>query len=121
MEILAMFNQLSEKPPQKPRLKRIDQYYSKEYFHIKVKPTFEVRWTAYCAEPDVEGPRRTLKRLDFQNKVTKEFWDAESPAFREWLTGERDQKYKAAMEEYEKSTENFGAVIPNKSAEMYHK
>lgn len=122
MEIENLFKQISEKSPVKPRKKRMHQYYSSEYFSVKVKPTFEARWASYNALPPVEGVK-PMKRLDFQNKVTKEFWEAESPAFQDWLEKQRDAAHDQAMGQYQKNLDDYGHAVEGtgRTAETYHK
>lgn len=100
MEIQELFNQMAEKGPKKPRRPRITHIYSRDYFDIKIKATFEVLW-AQEQKRELKPGELPVKRLDYSNKVTAQHWQAESADFKAWLEKVRDVEHREALEKWE--------------------
>lgn len=104
MEIQQLFDQLAVKGPKKPRKQRITHIYSRDYFDTKVKAQFEVLWAAEQIRPLKPGEKVT-KRLDFSNRVTAQYLDAESEDFKTWLKAVAESEHRDAVEQWQMKKE----------------
>lgn len=116
MEIQQLFNQLANTGPKKPRKQRINPIYSQDFFDTKVKPVFDVLWAAEQIRPLKPGEKAT-KRLDFSNKITAQFLNAESEDFKIWLKTVVESEHCSAVEQWQikKEAENVKKVPTTKS------
>lgn len=119
MEIQQLFNQLADKGPKKPRKPRITHIYSRDYFDTKVKAGFEILWAAEQKRPLKPGEKAT-KRLDYSNKITAQYLEAESADFKAWLNIVCASEHREALEQWtiKKESQNEQEVP---SAEGYQK
>lgn len=102
MEIQTTLAKISRQLPKPPRRTRMTQYYSKWYFFQQqhLKSIFEGLWEQEQARVLAPGEKR-VKRLDYANKVTEEYYAKEPEHFKKWLHGEREKTYHERLKKYQ--------------------
>lgn len=104
MEIQNFFNGFADKEVKKPRKPRILHIYSRDFFDTKIKAAFETMWEAEQIRPLKPG-EKAIKRLDYSNKITAQYWEAESADFKKWVEGVRSTEHERAVEEWQAKQE----------------
>ena len=95
---------------------RITQFYSRLYYHERIKPVFERRWVAACHAWRARKETAALMGRSFdekapsavavRNRVTNELWESESPQF-------KDKVIKRHAEERERQRDAARALLTN--------
>ncbi|KAF7983599.1 hypothetical protein HWV62_20501 [Athelia sp. TMB] len=120
MEIQTTLAKISKQLPKPPRRTRMTQYYSKWYFFQQehLKSTFDTLWEHERTRVLAPGEKR-MKRLDYANKVTEEYYAKESEHFKTWLHGEREKQFQVKLKKYQEKMKALDAVPSDPSS--YHK
>ncbi|KAL1658132.1 hypothetical protein GGF50DRAFT_67863, partial [Schizophyllum commune] len=95
---------------------RITQFYSRLFYHERIKPAFERRWVAACHAWRARKETAALKGQTFdekapsavavRNRITNELWERESPQF-------KDNVIKRHAEERERQRDAARALLTN--------
>ncbi|KAJ7678417.1 hypothetical protein B0H14DRAFT_3536479 [Mycena olivaceomarginata] len=85
-------------PPPAPKKLRIVHFYSRRFYHERVKDRVTARWAALSKLPNPP------KEITVRNQVTKECWEAEDPAFQDEVRAALKSEHKAAQEAYATAT-----------------
>ncbi|KAL1698293.1 hypothetical protein EV121DRAFT_218418, partial [Schizophyllum commune] len=95
---------------------RITQFYSRLFYHERIKPAFERRWVAACHAWRARKETAALMGRSFdekapsavavRNRVTNELWESESPQF-------KDKVIKRHAEERERQRDAARALLTN--------
>lgn len=91
---------------------RMTQFYSKHYYNTRIKPVFDAEWAAATADPNSKP-----SRIKILNSVTSRLWTNETPTFRAWLEGRRDDEHAKEVELHNKRVEESENALT--SAERY--
>lgn len=118
MEITTTLAQIADTLPKRPRRTRMSQYYSHLYFASKIKPILKPLWAVEQSRVLLPGEKR-LTQLELGNKVTGEFWENETPDFKQWLTEEQEKEHQQNMAKYEEKMKAID-LVPN-DAVSYHR
>ncbi|KAJ7088020.1 hypothetical protein B0H15DRAFT_801079 [Mycena belliarum] len=92
------FKTLFDKPeldPPAPTRARAQHFYSRRYYEERIKPRFEARWAVVSKQPNPPAA------IVVQNRVTREAWAAESPAFKAEVKAAMETEFQAAMKAHE--------------------
>lgn len=111
LEMEQVFN--DESLPKPPRRMRMTQFYSKHCYNSRIKPVFEAELTAAYAIPNAKP-----SRINILNSVTRRLWENETPTFRSYLEGKRNEEHAKEMEEHNRVVKDLQLVAG--SAETYH-
>jgi hypothetical protein len=108
------FNQMMKNIPSVPKIMHVDQFYSKKYFNMCVKPTVEVKWA--LVKDNV--PTHHIK---FSNSITHCIYnsDHETEAFKQWLEVKQQEAHVNDMAEYQTQLKELHN--PPDSAQSFHK
>lgn len=121
MEIQQLFNQLAYQGPKKPRKQRIAHIYSRDYYDTNVKAGFDVLWAEEQKRPLKPG-EKPMKCLDYSNRITAQYLEAESGEFRAWLKSVCESEHQAAMQKWNAEKEQGNEKEKETpSAESYQK
>lgn len=113
-----MITKMSVGIPKPPRKKQIMQFYSNEYYEKKgIKAFVDRNWPAESEKPVPPGAKK-MRRLDYSNKITAEYYARETKEFLEQLVIDRDEAFKKAQMEYNTAIEAMDQSPL--SAEDYH-
>ncbi|KAJ7511021.1 hypothetical protein B0H11DRAFT_1900353 [Mycena galericulata] len=89
----TLFNQSALEPPA-PVKARTLHYYSRHFYHERVKPMVTARWAAVSKLP------KPPKMITVRTKCTKEAWNKETPAFQAEVIEAIKAEHKIASEAY---------------------
>lgn len=98
-------------PPIRPRLL---QYYSRNFYHTRVKPRFDEAWEKIVNAPIPEGEKAPAV-IKIRNRVTEEAWRAETTAFQAEVEVSLEKEFQAQKKAYDALLEE----VPDKTAEDY--
>lgn len=85
-----MLTKMADKLPPPPRKKQLIQVYSSKYYKQKgIKAVVDRLWTEESKKPTPPGEKK-LKRLDFSNKITAQYFERETLEFKKQVEMERD-------------------------------
>lgn len=100
MEVQKMLTKMADELPAAPRKKQLIQLYSAKYYKSKgIKDVVDDLWDKESKKPTPPGQKK-LRRLDYSNKITAQYFDRESPEFKKQLETERDELFNREMEEH---------------------
>lgn len=121
MEIQKIISNMADTLPPPPRKKQLIQYYSQKYYHDKakgIKDFVDRHWPTEQNQPVPHGAKK-MRRLDYGNKITAEYFERETAEFKQLLTYERDEAFSKAMKEHQEKIEDMGKSP--ETADSYHR
>ncbi|KAJ7823359.1 hypothetical protein B0H13DRAFT_1919665 [Mycena leptocephala] len=92
--------------PPAPVKPRVLHWYSRHFWHERVKERFNARWAA------VSRRQNPPALITVWNTVTKEAWHSETDAFKEEVLAAIDKNHKIAMEAYAVATSGDAPTTP---------
>lgn len=95
--------ELNPPPPVKPC---VLHFYSRRFYHSRIKGHVAERWAEVSRLPNPP------KEIKVRNAVTKERWDAETPAFRAEVLEAIAAEHNAAVEAYQVATSGEAPTTP---------
>ncbi|KAJ7493549.1 hypothetical protein FB451DRAFT_1387715 [Mycena latifolia] len=101
--------------PPKPQRPRIQNYYSKKFYHSRIVDRFEARMASLKRRSERTG-EKTPEALTVWRNVTREVWEEETPAFREEVEEALERDYKVAVKAWEASLADSPARTPEEMA-----
>lgn len=118
MQVQDMIAKMSVGMPKAPHKKQIMQFYSQEYYEKRgIKAFVDLTWPEESKKPLPPGCKK-VKRLDYSNRITAEYYARETPEFLEQLVVDRDEALQKAQLEYHVKLEALDQ--PPETAEDYH-
>ncbi|KAF7973149.1 hypothetical protein HWV62_15923 [Athelia sp. TMB] len=118
MDIKTTLTKINKTLPKPPRRTRMSQFYSRTYLHQRSGVDVQKLWVDYQAKPVGPGEKQ-MKYLDFVNKLAAEWYEKETPQFKEWLKAEREKEHIVNLKEYQDKMKAID-VLPD-DAPSYHK
>ncbi|KAF7966470.1 hypothetical protein HWV62_38168 [Athelia sp. TMB] len=116
-EIVEILEKVADTVPKPPRKAQLLHYYSNVYWPTRIRPVALDEW----AKLKISNPEyvEKTKFIDFQNKVTKRFWENKTQAFRDNLKAQLEQEHEVKRRVFDKHIERVTKENPE-SAEAYH-
>jgi hypothetical protein len=109
-----LLTDLKDGLPKAPRRMHMTQFYSKHYYNTRIKPVFDAEWAAANADPNAKP-----SCINILNSITSRLWESETPTFRAYLEGKRNEEHAKELEEHNRVVKELQTAAT--TAESYHR